>query len=87
MVRILLWLIDVAVNNADLLSHSYKCNVVDPQFWREIVTCLLWDMEMPKVSQDYLGLELLSVRQKADHVILTEKIRCQVYKNKTAKSF
>ncbi|XP_035455963.2 piggyBac transposable element-derived protein 3-like [Spodoptera frugiperda] len=89
---ILMWLIDVAVNNAALLARSYGANVDTLEFRRSIARTLLLKYgnirSQPGPRPQVRTNVPVSVRKhSADHIILTGQVRkrCALCKNKTIK--
>lgn len=92
---IILWLIDVAFNNAYMLARSYKPNTDLLQFRRDVVHSLLLMHGEGKSTPG--PMKRLPTRRcipdsvrlhNADHIILTQQARrrCAICKNKTTKA-
>lgn len=89
---ILMWLIDVVVNNATLLARSHGANVDTLEFRRSIARTLLLKYgnmrSQPGPRQQVRTNVPVSVRKySAQHIILTGQVRkrCALCKNKTVK--
>lgn len=91
---ILLWLVDVAVNNAILLAKSLGSSVDTLDFRRSISRTLLLRYGMPRnkpgPSNPSTSRQIPSAVRTfaADHMIITQqrRRRCAVCKNKTTKA-
>lgn len=91
-IPILMWIIDVAVNNAALLARSMGTNVDTLAFRRSIAKSLLLKYGIPKEhtgpkQRPSLTLPVAVRQHEAQHIILTGQLRrrCAVCHNKTVK--
>lgn len=83
---IFLWLLDVAMNNAWLLSRAYGCALDNLEFRRQIVISLLSKYGESKTHPGRPSTSQFSERT-GPHLIITgqQRLRCKVCSNKTTK--
>lgn len=84
---IFMWLIDVCVSNAWILSRSFGLNLDNLEFRRKIVENLLATYGKNGNTQRLSAPAIISARP-GPHIIITQqnRLRCKVCKNKTTKS-
>lgn len=83
---VFLWLLDVAMNNAWILSRSYGCTLDNLEFRRQIVVALLSKYGESRSHPGRPSTSRFSERS-GPHLIVTEqqRLRCKLCGNKTTK--